>query len=59
MGEEEAGVIGSLLGELEVQLRYCRHHLGDAAATTSLLQMTGDTALGDKLNVSKRLWRLR
>lgn len=51
VGDEEAGVIGALLGELEVQLRYCRHHLGDAAATTSLLQMTGDTALGDKLNV--------
>ncbi|KAF2349860.1 Signal recognition particle subunit SRP68 [Trinorchestia longiramus] len=49
--EEEAGIIKGLVAEVEVQLRYCRHHLGDKAATSSLLAMTDDSALGEKLNV--------
>ncbi|XP_018015699.1 signal recognition particle subunit SRP68-like [Hyalella azteca] len=49
--EEEAGIIKALVSEVEVQLRYCRHHLGDKAATSSLLAMTDDTALGEKLDV--------
>jgi len=35
---------------MTVQLRYCRHHLGDKSATSSLLAMTDDSLLGDKLD---------
>uniref|UniRef100_A0A2P2HW53 Signal recognition particle subunit SRP68 n=1 Tax=Hirondellea gigas TaxID=1518452 RepID=A0A2P2HW53_9CRUS len=57
VNEEEASIISGLLSELEVQMRYCRHHLGDQAATISLLAMTNNTALGEKLNVLVSLAR--
>ena len=51
VSEDEANIISGLISEMEVQLRYCKHHLGDAAATSSLLAMTDASALGDKLDV--------
>lgn len=50
VSEEEAKVIANLVAEMEVQLRYCRHQLGDASATSSLLAMTDDSGLGHKLD---------
>lgn len=52
VSEEESEVYTSRLQELEVKLRFCRHHLGDKMATDTLLAMRGSEALGDKLDVS-------
>lgn len=52
VSEEESEVYASRLQELEVKLRFCRHHLGDRSATDTLLAMRGNEALGDKLDVS-------
>lgn len=52
VSEEESEVYASRLQELEVKLRFCRHHLGDKMATDTLLAMRGSEALGDKLDVS-------
>ena len=57
VSEEEALVVKGLVTEMEVQLRYCRHHLGDTAATSSLLAMTDNSALGDKLDVSSVIFK--
>lgn len=54
MSEEESEIYASRLQELEVKLRFCRHHLGDKMATDTLLAMRGNEALGDKLDVSTR-----
>lgn len=50
VSEEESEVYASRLQELEVKLRFCRHHLGDKMATDTLLAMRGSEALGDKLD---------
>ncbi|KAK7007750.1 signal recognition particle subunit srp68, partial [Halocaridina rubra] len=50
VNEEEAEIYGSRLQELEVKLRFCKHHLGDKSATDTLLAMRGNEALGDKLD---------
>jgi len=48
--ENEVEIYKSRLQELEVKLRFCRHHLGDRSATDTLLGMRGSEALGDKLD---------
>ncbi|CAL4191692.1 unnamed protein product, partial [Meganyctiphanes norvegica] len=48
--EDEVDIYKSRLQELEVKLRFCRHHLGDRSATDTLLAMRGNEALGDKLD---------
>lgn len=48
--EEEREVYSAKIQELEVKLRFCRHHLGDRSATDTLLAMRGNEALGDKLD---------
>lgn len=50
VSEDESEVYGGRLQELEVKLRFCRHHLGDRSATDTLLAMRGNEALGDKLD---------
>ncbi|XP_042880131.1 signal recognition particle subunit SRP68-like [Penaeus japonicus] len=50
VSEEESEIYASRLQELEVKLRFCRHHLGDKMATDTLLAMRGSEALGDKLD---------
>jgi len=50
LSEEERNVIQGFLSEVSVMLRYCRHKSGDANATSSLLTMTENDALGDKLS---------
>lgn len=50
VSEEEIEIYGSRLQELEVKLRFCKHHLGDRSATDTLLAMRGNEALGDKLD---------
>ncbi|XP_071527965.1 signal recognition particle subunit SRP68 [Panulirus ornatus] len=50
VSEEESEIYRSRLQELEVKLRFCRHHLGDRSATDTLLAMRGNEALGDKLD---------
>jgi len=47
--DEEREMISQLLNEMKVQTRFCRHRLGDAAATSSLLSMPESTALDDRL----------
>ncbi|KAL7640248.1 UNVERIFIED_CONTAM: hypothetical protein RMT77_009662 [Armadillidium vulgare] len=50
VSEDEVEIYKQRLQELEVKLRYCRHHLGDKAATDKLLSMRGNEALGAKLD---------
>ncbi|XP_064096539.1 signal recognition particle subunit SRP68-like [Macrobrachium nipponense] len=50
VSEDEAEIYASRLQELEVKLRFCKHHLGDRSATDTLLAMRGNEALGDKLD---------
>lgn len=50
VSEDEVEVYAGRLQELEVKLRFCRHHLGDRSATDTLLAMRGNEALGDKLD---------
>ncbi|XP_063853403.1 signal recognition particle subunit SRP68-like [Scylla paramamosain] len=50
VSEEEQEVYTAKIQEVEVKLRFCRHHLGDRSATDTLLAMRGNEALGDKLD---------
>ncbi|XP_045111416.1 LOW QUALITY PROTEIN: signal recognition particle subunit SRP68-like [Portunus trituberculatus] len=50
VSEEERDVYSAKIQEVEVKLRFCRHHLGDRSATDTLLAMRGNEALGDKLD---------
>ena len=50
VSEDEAEAYNNRLQELEVKLRYCRHHLGDRAATDTLLAMRNNQDLGQKLD---------
>ncbi|KAG0718993.1 Signal recognition particle subunit SRP68 [Chionoecetes opilio] len=50
VSEEETEVYSAKIQEVEVKLRFCRHHLGDRSATDTLLAMHGNEALGDKLD---------
>lgn len=54
VSEDERDVYTGRLQELEVKMRFCRHHLGDRTATDTLLAMRDNEALGDKLDVSIR-----
>lgn len=50
VSEEEREVYTAKIQEVEVKLRFCRHHLGDRSATDTLLAMRSNEALGDKLD---------
>ncbi|KAK4306411.1 hypothetical protein Pmani_021767 [Petrolisthes manimaculis] len=50
VSEDEREVYTGRLQELEVKMRFCRHHLGDRTATDTLLAMRDNEALGDKLD---------
>lgn len=59
VSEDEVEAYRERLQELEVKLRYCRHHLGDKAATDKLLAMRENEALGAKLDVRSSIFCIK
>jgi len=49
VSDEEREMIQALLDEMKVQTRFCRHRLGDEAATSSLLGMRESSELDGRL----------